>query len=194
MFTYEVFDDFIPEYHQKCIEKALAQAGWSENENISSMPMNPQLPEGLSLSSSQSGFSYNVFSLDTNKNNDLLVGLCLPLVAKARDVLGEDVKIERIRAGMFSKGGGLHKPHVDYYVPHYTILYYVNDSDGDTYLFNEISKSTDLSEYPESFSFLERVSPRRGRAVIFNGLMYHSSSCPEYNSSRIAININLMPV
>lgn len=191
MFTYEVFDDFVPLYHQNCIEKAVQQLDWEKNDNISSIPVIPNMPDGLKISESQSGMAANIFSFD-GINNDILIGLCLPLIAKATDILGDKTKLERIRAGMFLRGNGLHKPHVDYFSKHYTLLYYVNDSDGDTYLFNEIATPGNTFHYPESFSLQDRISPKKGRAVIFNGLIYHSSSYPENHSSRMAININLL--
>ena len=46
----------------------------------------------------------------------------------------------RIRLGLFTQNaaaGPYHNPHVDFYLPHQNALYYVNDSDGDTFIFNE---------------------------------------------------------
>ena len=50
--------------------------------------------------------------------------------------------ILRIRMGLFTKNDAEsphHNPHVDFAEPHYTAVYYVNDSDGDTFIFNETS-------------------------------------------------------
>ena len=46
----------------------------------------------------------------------------------------------RVRIGLFTKGtaeAAHHNPHVDFYEPHHTALYYVNDSDGDSWVFNQ---------------------------------------------------------
>lgn len=74
-------------------------------------------------------------------------------------------------------------PHIDYDFDHKVFLYYVNDSDGDTIFFNE--KEKDLSK----MTVKNRVSPKMGTAVIFDGDIYHSPSTPKNNEYRISINI-----
>jgi hypothetical protein len=69
-------------------------------------------------------------------------------------------------------------PHTDQQDPHLVFLYYVNDSDGDT-VFYEQDRKTEI----------KRVSPKKGRAVIFDGLIPHSGSTPTKNE-RLTININ----
>lgn len=70
-------------------------------------------------------------------------------------------------------------PHVDIDIPHFVLLYYVNDSDGDTFIFN---KKTEI---------IKQVSPRRGRFVLFDGSNLHAGSHPKYNTHRCVINYNL---
>jgi hypothetical protein len=67
--------------------------------------------------------------------------------------------------------------HIDSNVPHIVCLYYVNDTDGDTFIC-DIDKK------------LRRISPKKNRAVIFDGSLYHASSLPTKNK-RIIININV---
>jgi hypothetical protein len=67
-----------------------------------------------------------------------------------------------------------------------TIVYYVNDADGDTILFNEM--------YDTEFDFSKktvaaRVSPKKGRAVMFDTLRYHAAS-RSTKLPRAIININ----
>jgi hypothetical protein len=103
--------------------------------------------------------------------------------------------------------------HVDTIEPHMVCLYYVNDSDGDTILFDHtldeflqdptiadeisnidysrphggpleiIDKHIDRSTFKE----WKRITPKKGRMVFFNGWRYHSSqrSTKDY---RIVIN------
>ena len=70
-----------------------------------------------------------------------------------------------------------HCPHVDFEEPHTTALYYVNETDGDTYFF-EPKKGA--------------VSPKRGKMIVFNGLSKHASSSPS-KGYRIALNVNFKP-
>jgi len=66
--------------------------------------------------------------------------------------------------------------HVDMHQPHTVCLYYVNNSDGDTFFFDNNRK------------VVERVSPKKGRMVIFDGLTLHASSMPS-NGYRISLNL-----
>ena len=61
-------------------------------------------------------------------------------------------------------------PHIDLDEgdEHIVVLYYVIDSDGDTIIYNE---RTESSSYTEK----QRVSPKQGRVVIFDGGQYHTA-------------------
>ena len=67
--------------------------------------------------------------------------------------------------------------HIDLKLPHIVCLYYVNDTDGDTFIY-DIDKK------------LKRISPKKNRAVIFDGSLYHASSLPTKNN-RVIINIDV---
>ena len=71
---------------------------------------------------------------------------------------------------------------------HYVLLYYVNDSDGSTVMFNE----TFNGMLPESLTLKEKISPVAGKAVFFPGDQYHSSSSPRASDFRCVININFI--
>lgn len=68
--------------------------------------------------------------------------------------------------------------HIDNRFPHVVCLYYVNDTDGDTFFFNK----DDVTG---------TVSPKKNRVVLFDGATYHSSSNPTINK-RAVINFNLV--
>jgi hypothetical protein len=71
-----------------------------------------------------------------------------------------------------------------------TCIYYVNDSDGDTILFETPDKSKwdNRSMLKET----DRVTPKRGRFAFFKGDTWHAGSPPIYTKSRCVININLI--
>jgi hypothetical protein len=90
--------------------------------------------------------------------------------------------------------------HVDFYEPHYTMLYYANDTDGDT-IFSTIHESQVhyIEKHLDKFNFVnetskiyKQVSPKKGRCVLFDGLIYHASSTPTENE-RFVINFNFKP-
>ena len=79
-------------------------------------------------------------------------------------------------------------PHVDYYYPHDTIIYYLNDADGDTRMFKEYAEN-DVEH--KKFTVDTRISPISNRLVLFNGLQYHTASNPINTNRRIILNLNL---
>jgi len=89
--------------------------------------------------------------------------------------------------------------HVDHTVPHRTALIYLNDSDGDTVLYNEryvpslamVERDKYITQAtPPKLTICETVSPRANRMLIFEGLRYHSGYTPTLVPRRVAININ----
>lgn len=79
--------------------------------------------------------------------------------------------------------------HVDNFDSHKTLVYYINDSDGDTFLFNKMY-DRNINHY--DLKTLQRVSPKQGRAVCFNGLQFHAPSNPIYQQRRYILNINFI--
>ena len=69
-------------------------------------------------------------------------------------------------------------PHVDGSYKHHVLLYYVNESDGETILY-------------EDGKVVAKVAPVRGRFLYFSGSDMHSASPPQNYDKRIAINYNL---
>jgi len=69
-------------------------------------------------------------------------------------------------------------PHVDGSYKHHVLLYYVNESDGETILY-------------EDGKVVAKVPPVRGRFLYFSGSDMHSASPPQSYDKRIAINYNL---
>jgi len=69
--------------------------------------------------------------------------------------------------------------HVNLDNPHWVGLYYVNDSDGDTVFFNETTMNYgSMDRVERTYTELTRVSPKKGRMVLFDGARYHSSTSP----------------
>ena len=76
-------------------------------------------------------------------------------------------------------------PHIDLDegFEHIVVLYYVIDSDGDTIIYNERTESPSYTEK-------QRVSPKQGRVVIFEGGQYHTAEQPT-KGTRCIVNYNL---
>ena len=71
-----------------------------------------------------------------------------------------------------------------------TALYYLNDSDGDTYFFNETLDEINDIKNLNNLSVLAKVSPKAGRLVIFPSNITHAGSHPIDSTHRVVINYN----
>ena len=78
------------------------------------------------------------------------------------------------KEGRFGKH---HNAHVDSKDPHIVALYYVNDTDGDTFFFDD------------DLNVVHRETPERGKMILFDGSIKHSSSSPS-KDIRYTLNIN----
>jgi len=81
------------------------------------------------------------------------------------------------------KNNDVDMPHTDTHHNHIVILYYALDSDGDTIIYNEKTKSG-------NYTIKKRVTPKQGRVVIFDGGLFHTAEQP-INSSRCIVNYNV---
>lgn len=122
-----------------------------------------------------------------------------PFFATMNEKLGlKESNIIRARASLKWPKIGYTKdnyslPHVDYYYPHETLIYYVNDSDGDTFIFDQWFTFTGNGNgiAADNFTIQKRISPKANRLVWIDGLHYHTASNPIDNDKRIILNINL---
>ena len=115
-------------------------------------------------------------------------------IIDAMDLNWEEWYLSRLRVGLnfptFRKEHILHnQPHIDFpeseLVNHYTCLYYVNDSDGPTVVFNEKTKS-------DLYTVKYQCHPEKNKLFVFDGKHYHASSCPKHHDARLALTINII--
>lgn len=188
-----ILENAIPKQYQDKIAAALHAAEF---------PWYPVHEHSLDGTEYYFGFSH----LALNDGPDLPVGstasfaynLVSPILYSMAEVLGKRVtKILRIRIGLllpskpvktvdhsavsFVNAGN--DAHIDFAIPHYTGLYYVTDSDGDTVVYNEKTKSSSYTE-------LTRSPPKKGSICIFDGEHFHAASRPTNSYSRIVITFN----
>jgi hypothetical protein len=100
----------------------------------------------------------------------------------------KDAGIDQTRIGVmkanlqtqcnFSKEYFFNTPHRDREDEHTVAIYYVNDSDGDTTIFDDTG------------NIIKTVSPKRGRFLVFNGKYFHAGRHPAVSNKRIVINFN----
>lgn len=83
--------------------------------------------------------------------------------------------------------------HVDIHKPHLVVLYYVVDSDGDTIIVDKQATDNEPIRYDlkaTDFDNRVRITPKQGRAVIFDGSYYHTAEQPT-NEIRCIINVDI---
>ena len=84
-------------------------------------------------------------------------------------------------------------PHRDLPFDHLALIYYVNDSDGDTVFFEvpDIDKHASSIEVSDLIpKEIERVTPKKGRIVLFDGHHLHAGGYPT-NTPRCIVNYNI---
>lgn len=90
-------------------------------------------------------------------------------------------------------------PHIDRLDPHLTAIFYINDCDGSTIIYNEKCIGDEFSS-PEKIietiqnkkmTVKKEIRSQKNKLVIFDGLQYHSSR-PSISESRFVINVNFI--
>ena len=107
-----------------------------------------------------------------------------PLILAIPDVFGVPVHdVFRVRLGMQTNVGqaGAHRPHTDLDEPHQTLLYYIGEADGDTLFYYDV---------PDGYVLADRNPHTANQAVLFDGLVPHSSSAPVTVPRRLTVNVN----
>lgn len=191
-----ILDKFLPKTYEDEISRHMEslEFPWFYNPNISYTPeMNAKFREHDANIKEGDGFVSRLI-LDNNKVNGY-GDLVKPVMYFVEDKFQMPLNhIIRARAVMIYKnptfGDFYNVPHVDDTDEHLTLIYFVNDSDGDTIIFNELfCNKLDFTKK----TIAQRIQPRKGRAVLFNGLRYHTGSVPK-NNNRMLINFNFKNV
>ena len=85
------------------------------------------------------------------------------------------------------------EPHVDLTQPHITTIFYVNDSDGNTVIYNEMYDMPPNVPYMnmhKKLTIKQEIQPKANRLLIFNGLHMHTGHTPTTCNQRVLINSN----
>tara|TARA_B100000131_G_scaffold212354_1_gene204203 strand:- start:50 stop:604 length:555 start_codon:yes stop_codon:yes gene_type:complete len=80
------------------------------------------------------------------------------------------------------------EPHVDFFFKHISSIFYVNNSDGNTLIYNQ--RYNEKDRYNQELTVKQEIEPRANRLLIFDGLLIHTGSTPSKHNRRILINTN----
>ena len=82
-----------------------------------------------------------------------------------------------------------HVPHVDTDIPNIACILYLNETDGDTVLFNQKSENGKIPE-GINLTIKKTISPKVNRLLLFDGALIHTGHSPVNYSNRILLNMN----
>ena len=87
-------------------------------------------------------------------------------------------------------------PHVDMPHQHFVMLYYVCDSDGDTIIYDKKCETFEefknmIDSNTKTFNIQKKITPKQGRVVLFDGLLYHTAEQPN-EDIRCIVNYDLV--
>lgn len=131
-------------------------------------------------------FMYCSYENERNFTNSLALNI-LEKFSKKNNIEYDIVSRTRSNITFFCNEKRPSIPHIDNNNNHMVLLYYVNNSDGDTVLYkNKYNKEEDNKMIVDV-----QIAPKAGRAVLFDGSIYHSFYYPTINETRSVININI---
>lgn len=167
-------------YFYNC--ESCVPAGYKEDENEDDRLTGALLVDENTIEAPQ---FMHTFIADGVVNSEAYKNVA-PILNKVIDLIDEDYFVAKCKVNMNLADvrfeGKYHTPHIDNgFDEQVTALYYVNDSDGDTFFFDDSGKIT------------KRITPKKGTLVMWKGKIFHAKSSPIKTTSRVVININLLP-
>ena len=185
----EVIDDFLTQSYYESLRASVTDPGfpWYFQDNVT---YESSEIEGVYINenpiNNSFGFSHVIYF--NSEVRSQVGNLFMPFAFQVKDYLKAS-EIMRVRLDMtvYNPDTRMHGPHVDYNdIPHYSAVYYINDSDGPTVLFNE-------KQGQDSLTIKETIDPKPNRLLLFDGSYIHTGYSPSRHNSRVLINSNYIP-
>ena len=181
----EVVDNFAPQDYFELIQNYVLSwdQAWFYQANITAGVFEKK---GLG----KHGFNCHVVK---NKNEFLDTydaGLLTDLLVKMKTGVGcQNILRSRLDMTVYTPGGMRCDPHVDSEHPHIATIFYLNDSDGNTVIFNErFEGSPEIDE--SKLTVQKEIEPKANRLLIFDGHYIHTGHVPAYHNNRVILNSN----
>jgi len=197
-----IFDNFLDtDDFDKLSEFVLGEKfPWFFIENVSIDPRDQELINDPNAQET-SGFNHTAFDRVWNVESFSYQNL-LPFLNKIQKDFGFSRQhLIRARLSMKFQKDNFHSenynlPHVDYFHPHESFIFYLNDTDGDTRIFDQWHTYSESQPptIPKGFNTQARITPKANRLVWINGLQYHTASNPIQCHKRVILNLNFEPL
>jgi hypothetical protein len=193
-----IIDDFIsPSYQDKIAEETLYNPDfpWYFAASITK-----KIPLDKRMENDSYGFGHMFYKKQSGGSISTITNLLTPIMYHACDKI--NFTINELYWGrvfltfptvkeVFQKKYNL--LHVDADIPHLVCLYYVNDSDGDTVITAATHPEFGQDEVNQIIpapQIIKSITPKKGRAVMFDGKFYHASTNPTKNR-RCIVNFDI---
>lgn len=190
-------ENFIPVDYQKYLHDVMTgwEFPWVLNKNMVS-------GDDCFVNQKNNPPGFNHFLYERGQPISSYFNLIYPLVLSITSQSGIPCnRLFRMRANLTlanqKSESSLLMPHIDSFHKHWVAIYYVNDSDGETVIFNEKNEDFDSGEADikrikeGNFTVKHRVTPKQGKLIAFPGEYYHTASFCNESDYRCLININL---
>jgi hypothetical protein len=191
-----ILDDIVDQATQDLIEETLLGPETDWHFARAGAYKKDLFPE-VSDKQRKSIFTFNHIIFNDNKIQDPNFNLYYQVINNISSQLKLDVQsITNMRAQLqlpLNRPIGRGIPHLDKHDnrPYKVCLYYVNDVDGDTVLYKQTASNSTPEEIKTGkLNEERRISPKKGRAIIFDGEVYHRASRPT-TDLRCVINYNI---
>lgn len=125
----------------------------------------------------------HTFYLDTVRNSDnyLLSDFIFDRFLQRSNVEFKSLLRSKANLQISKNTDKLHTtPHIDDSKKHKVLIYYANDSDGETFFFDKDLK------------IINQVMPKKGRFVMFDGDILHAAGFNKSTEIRINVNFNFI--
>jgi hypothetical protein len=187
-----VWDDAIPLHIQEEIENLCLSVNFPWHyHHTSTYPIDHEQPSYCSSNAVDTPFFSHIL-WDADGINSNFFGLFRHIAEAIPDI--ESYRLRRYKLNItmpqLDCNENTHShPHVDLTgigEDYLTAIYYITDSNGDTFIFNE------TEDHVGEVTVNQRITPKRGRLVIFNGKHLHAGNNPILGEKvRCVANINL---
>ena len=174
----EILDNKVSKSLQNKIEKYLLHDNFAWYYQDQSLDKSTPKKYKNKTKDSFDDFQFFHTFVNQGKINSPHINIIIDLL---KELKMETAKILRCKANLKFKTKTTKKHnvfHVDLPYKHRVMMYYVNDSDGDTYF--KIGKTN------------KKISPKKGRVLLFNGNIMHAANHPRKTKKRLIINFDMV--
>jgi hypothetical protein len=183
----QVIDNFVSKFYKEDLHQAIysSKCAWVHHNETSNGYSN-----NYSWVQDENTEETDLFAYKPDSNPKEEIISYQPLIYNIQELVNSRIYIERIKTNLMlpsvkKNPFSYNRPHIDHPLEYAkTLIYYVNDSDGDTVIFDKKYTGQD----PGKLNIVQRITPKAGTAVLFDSNVYHAGSTPEV-CRRSVINV-----